>query len=510
MIDLKKNIGDKNDISQILKITSNRKNNNILKRISLSQLPNRSVEQSREPSESRYNFDYVPPLNYRPKRLVKIGCYNGQMPLRYIGKASLDRDKTIGVIENSSRIQDTTNTEIAKTDGNLYPQIYRMSDYEFRSNFLYKYVLNLENFNKFKKCTELISDSNESIFSTLFLKTSQLLEKQSKVAFNNNDNLMENSVKFSESEKKLIVAFSDYSILSNKLLNLLFNEISELKSDNKKLKRKCYEDDINLKNKSQEIDDLKKYLRRYDISTKIFLKKEKEEKIKDVKVKYNHKENEYILLIYELKNEIRDLTKILDKNREYFNKMKDREKDIEDNKKQMQINRDIFNQKIQEKNVECALERDIQDDLKKKLETLNKKIDEFKLEKQNKNKEDMETQILLKKLKMNITEREENILMLNEELQWYIIELTKEKKSHQITKNDLDVLEKKIYNDAKKMEEQIRSNRKSIVNNNSEDVNFSASSISPRNGGETGRDSVYKDVNVSPVPTNFTKDNNNN
>ena len=46
----------------------------------------------------------------------------------------------------------------------------------------------------------------------------------------------------------------------------------------------------------------------------------------------------------------------------------------------------------------------------------------------------METHILLKKLKMNIMEREENILMLNEELEWYILELIKEKRAHIITK----------------------------------------------------------------------------
>ena len=45
--------------------------------------------------------------------------------------------------------------------------------------------------------------------------------------------------------------------------------------------------------------------------------------------------------------------------------------------------------------------------------------------------------------------------------------------------------------------------------NSSENFNYSGISMSPKNEEETGRDSVYmKDVNVSPVPTNFTKDNN--
>ena len=508
MLSDKKSSENLNDISQLLTVTSNKKKN-FLKKISLSQLPTRNIRENRESRDNRFNADNIPKLDYKPKRLIKISCYNGKMPLSFIGKASLEYEKTFGLIENKSNIQDTTSNDIISTEGNLYPYISKMSDYEFRSNYLYKYVLNLENFNKYKKYTELINDTNKPIFSKIFEQTSELLEKQSKVAFNNKTNILENSVKFSESEKKLIIAFSDYSLLSNKLLNVLFNEMSEIKNDNKKLKRKTYEDDINLKNKTQEIDDLQKYLKRYDVSSKIFLKKTKEENINKVIKKYNHKENAYILLIYELENEIRNLTKILDKNKEYFNKFKVTEKEAENNKKEIEKNKSLFNQKIQEKNTECALERDIQDDLKKKLDELNNIIEEFKLEKENKRKEDMETHILLKKLKMNIMEREENILMLNEELEWYILELIKEKRAHIITKNDLDVLEKKIMDDAKKMEEKIRSNKKPETNNN-DDINLSGSSFGQKNEDESRRDSVYlKDVNVSPVPTNFTRDINN-
>ena len=507
MINSIKKTENNNDVSQILSVTSTRQRN-YLKKISLSQLHKSTQKDS---IKNRYNVDSIQPLSYKPKRLLKISCYDGKVPLRCLGKASLDLEKTICVTENKQNIQDTTKTEILNTERNFHPQI--MSDYQFRSNYLYKYVLNLDNFNKLKKFTDIISDSSKSIFSTIFTQISELLEKQSKVAFDNktnlnNGNLIENSVKFSESEKKLIRAFSEYSVLSNKILNVLFNELNEVKIDNKKLKRKTYEDDIYLKIKTQELDDLQKYLKDNDVSTKIFLKKSKEDKIKQLKVKYNHRENEYALLIYDLENEIRNLTKILDKNKEYFNKYKDTEKEVEDSKKQMEKNKFIFNKKIQEKKIECALEKDIQEDLKKKLNDLNKIIDEFKLEKENKKMEDREIQTLLKKLNMNIMEREENILMLNEELEWYILELNKERKSHQITKNDLDVLEKKIYDESKKVEEDIRSKNK-MKFNSSENFNYSGISMSPKNEEETGRDSVYmKDVNVSPVPTNFTKDNN--
>ena len=68
----------------------------------------------------------------------------------------------------------------------------------------------------------------------------------------------------------------------------------------------------------------------------------------------------------------------MDKNKEYFNKFKVTEKEAENNKKEIEKNKSLFNQKIQEKNTECALERDIQDDLKKKLDELNNIIEEFK------------------------------------------------------------------------------------------------------------------------------------
>ena len=52
---------------------------------------------------------------------------------------------------------------------------------------------------------------------------------------------------------------------------------------------------------------------------------------------------------------------------------------------------------------------------------------------------------------MNIDERNEMILMQNEEFEWCMRELAQERVNHKNTKNELTTLENKIYNKAKKI-----------------------------------------------------------
>ena len=68
----------------------------------------------------------------------------------------------------------------------------------------------------------------------------------------------------------------------------------------------------------------------------------------------------------------------------------------------------------------------------------------------------------IKKMKMVIDEKNENIKMMNEELEWFVREYDKEKFNHKNTQNALRTLESRIFKDEeeKEKEKKIKENKK--------------------------------------------------
>ena len=173
---------------------------------------------------------------------------------------------------------------------------------------------------------------------------------------------------------------------------------------------------------------------------------QKKKEIKELKQSFNKKENEYILSIYKLENEIRNLVLLLDKNKGYYDKYKNVSKEIEKNKRQCEILKNELNKDLQESNTKILIEKDNQEEFKIKIEELNKEINEMKLEREIWKKNNIEMQAKLKKMEMILGEKEENIVMLNEELEYYLRKYTEEKFHHNNIKNEFHILEKKLYN----------------------------------------------------------------
>ena len=70
---------------------------------------------------------------------------------------------------------------------------------------------------------------------------------------------------------------------------------------------------------------------------------------------------------------------------------------------------------------------------------------------------------------MNLDEKKENIVMLNEELEWYIRELDKTKNDLKITKIDLSNLENIILNKLKEKEKEKEKEKQNNENENEND-----------------------------------------
>ena len=303
--------------------------------------------------------------------------------------------------------------------------------------------------------------------------------------------------------KKLIIFWSEFIVLINKLLSQIFKELSICKKENTKVKKKSYRDELKLNNKINELDDLKKYINRFDINMKINHQIQKAKEIKELKQEFKKKENEYMLLIYKLEEEIKNLTILLEKNKSYYDQYKNISKEIDKNKRQCEILKIKFNKELQDNNIKILIEKDYQDELKININELKEEINEMKKEKEVSKKEKIELQAKIKKLEMIITEKEENILMLYQELEYYMRKFKEEKFNHLNIKNEFYILEKKLYKiEEEKQKEELRIReeqmKKSEVN---ECGNIEIDSLSPihfRNDDNYG----------SPSPTNFTQNNN--
>ena len=315
---------------------------------------------------------------------------------------------------------------------------------------------------------------------------------------NNSINSVITSTKYSSSNnnlniKKLIIFWSDFIVLITKFISKILNEFNLCKKENEKLKKKSYKDELKLNNKINEVDDLKKLLNRFDINMKINHQIQKDLEIKKKKKDFKKKENVYLLSIFQLEEDIRNLTLLLDKNKFYYDEYKNISKEIDINKRQKELLKIKFNKELQDTNVKISIEKDNQEELKIKIEKLNEYINEMKLEKEKIKTVNIELQAKIKKLEMIINERNENIRMLNEELEWYIRKLNIEKFNFNNFKNELNILEKKIQNlEEEKQKEEQRKKKENLDDSNN-------NNLSPIPNNKNG------DIYASPSPTDFSQ-----
>ena len=254
-----------------------------------------------------------------------------------------------------------------------------------------------------------------------------------------------NQNNFSKKMKTLFSTWSDIIINFTKFISLILKEISSYKIEHLNLKRKNISDETQLNKVSKELDELKKYINKFDINHKIYSQMHKENKINDLKKSFLLKENEYKIAIFKLESEIKSLTTLLDKNKIYYNKYIDLSKEIGKNRKENELLKVKFNKELQENNILFLVEKDLKDDLNFQIEKLKNEIVEIKQEKNEEKKINVEMQSLIKKLRMEINEKEENIMMLNEELETFIRKYNEEKTKHLIVLKDFKLLEQKIF-----------------------------------------------------------------
>ena len=374
--------------------------------------------------------------------------YSGKIPLEFLGKATLNYTKTLYTTTNeelkkNKKIYSMVKNKVFNPFNNEIMNINKKTELKYKTQI--KFSQNSSDWYKFKKYKYLISELRKREFDDLYTKILKLLDIQTLIFFSNHE--INNNKNSEEEQEKLIIPDKLKKIISLGLeigismirfTNLIFNELREKTEENTKLIQKGNEQEIKCNRITQELEKLQKYCESYDISSKMYLAKARENTINNIKDFFHRKENEYKINLYKMEDEIKDLTHLLNKNKDYYTKFKEKEAEVLINKKQRDEYKYLYNKEIQEKMFQKSDEKDKEEELTKKVITLEDNIDELKEEIEINKRKEIESSAKLSKIKMILREKNENLFMLNEELEWYIREYYKKNK-------ELKTLENRIF-----------------------------------------------------------------
>ena len=426
--------------------------------------------------------------------------YTGKIPLEFLGKATLDFANTFYTTSNpneelkkNKKIYTNVKNKVFNPFNNAIMNINKNTEFKFTSEI--KFAQNSSNWYKLKKYKSLISDLRQREFEDLFDKILKLLETQSRIIFfkekkennfltpirtmNNNNNQInleeEEEKNVPDKMKKIIALGLEIGNSINKFSNLIFNELREKIDENSKLLQRGNEQEMRCNQVTKELEKLQKFCESYDITSKMYLAKARENTINNIKNLFNKKENEYKISMYKMEDEIKDLTHLLNKNKDYFTKYKEKEAEVIASKRQRDEYKYLYNKEIQEKILQNANVKDKEEELNKKVNELEDTIDELKEEIEGNKRKEIESNAKLSKMMMILNEKNENILMLNEELQWYIREYYKKK-------NELKVLENRVFkNEANNYVRNLIRKKKTLREKNEKKDDSSNSKIIEKN-----------------------------
>ena len=409
-------------------------------------------------------------LKYCPKRIINFSNLKCNLPKNklFYGRGFFDFEKSFNQIKlDKKKIRSAYNSTYnllpssspeTKINLDVFNQeniINNKNLTNFKTSQILYFSKTSNNYNNLKKFLIYMSERNKIRIDSFITQLVNIINNQKNILFVENDdynyfssscrdanknsclNLEERKDKTLFNNKvmyKFLNINAEYNILVNKLFDIVFNEIKDIKEENMKLKKTSFENGILLSSKKKELKELEKYININQTKILIQNNKLKDKKMYDLNMKFQKKENEYLININKLNEEMKDLLLLLNKNKEYYNKYKEMEKNQKINNREIKNMKHHLVNELDKKNEEFLSEKEVNKELNEKIIDLEETINKIKIENEDIKLHGIEVSSQIKKLYMIINERNENIKMLNEELSFYYIKYFKEKKEHENTK----------------------------------------------------------------------------
>lgn len=373
-------------------------------------------------SQSFLKLDFMKEISTKEKHLKSYGSLR-KIPKR-ISKINIEEKNFSNIFNTSSpklvnkykiNINDKFSNMMnqLKSDCNNISNSKNLANFKgikFKNKFIFKFGLIEENYTKLKLKSDNISEFNKNNFDKYLEKVISCLKNQTLLLFNSIIDYEKDEI------QELITNIEEYNSYIIKLFNILLNEVNSKTENNNSVSKlnRDFETEINMN--SIEIEKINRIVNDPKLK-QIFSTKEKAEKqIEKIKFDFLKKKNEYKIIINDLTKEIKNLYKMLNKNKEYYDLFLKDESKIKEQKNEI---RELKKKHLEEINLlkgEILNDKNVMDELNKKIEELNNEIKEKeKIEKININHK-----IQMKNLQLQNMKICENYLMVKEDLDSFL------------------------------------------------------------------------------------------
>lgn len=311
----------------------------------------------------------------------------------------------------------------------------------YKSNFMVKFARLSEQFEKISGVFDKFSDERHKQIIEFYKKLTAANERKERVLF-------DNFASFSKAEmlnrfKECIGVFYDYENNWLKLADCFAREIREMSEKTNFIEKKLGDEEIILRNKESELDQLNNYIKENDINYKAFTRKKKMKEVSEVKAESLRREKELQIQIFKLEQENKDLYTLLESDKDHYEKNKRLEKKLQDKEHEIEDNRIKANIDIEEKVRKIDFLSNQKEDLQEQIQELDSKLEDFKNLVKSNERDHIEFIAKLNIMNKKLETKEEQTDMLINELEQMSDAYYKELEAHRSTQELVDMYEKR-------------------------------------------------------------------
>ena len=333
-------------------------------------------------SETNIKNPFLKPKNlkYLPKREIiknNKNFFNKTSSINYLYQKD-DNEKI-----NNTETKIILNKEF-KTDLKEEMNKHSNSDLiKFRTEYILKYAKISDFFQHILKIyKEIIKNDRKNYFGIYFSNERNIYENLNRLIL---EEIQSDFPLEYLTWKNLISLFYDFTFEYTNILNFLFEEIKILENKNIHLENKLFEKENDLENNLGELEKVNEYIIEKDLNRRKKEDKKKEQDINKIKLKARKKENAYIITIYRLEEEIKQLTQLLTKNKIQQNELNIVKNEKNDKIKEIDNLRNKFNKEINDLSIKITCLKEQIEELKYQIKELENENNNLKEEIDNKN-----------------------------------------------------------------------------------------------------------------------------